>query len=70
MRGHHRERAQAIVLIALMMAVLSRPDARDTTSLPYQDIGWSLFAYTEGRLLAPAMTEPRPGLLPILWSGF
>jgi aspartyl-tRNA(Asn)/glutamyl-tRNA(Gln) amidotransferase subunit A len=25
---------------ALMMAVLSRPDARDTMSLPYQDIAW------------------------------
>ena len=26
---------------ALMMSVLSRPDARDTMSLPYQDIDWS-----------------------------
>lgn len=26
---------------ALMMAVLSRPDARDATRLSYQDIGWS-----------------------------
>jgi len=25
---------------ALMMGVLSRPDARDTMSLPYQEIGW------------------------------
>ena len=25
---------------ALLMRVLSRPDARDTMSLPYQDIAW------------------------------
>ena len=28
---------------ALMMQVLSRPDARDSMSLPYQDIAWSEF---------------------------
>jgi endoglycosylceramidase len=34
------------------------------------DVGWSLFAYADGKLLQPGTSVPRPGLLPILQSGF
>jgi hypothetical protein len=35
-----------------------------------RDVGWSLFAYADGKLLQPGTSVPRPGLLPILQSGF
>lgn len=35
-----------------------------------QDIGWSLFAYTNGKLLASGTSLPQSGLLPLLQAGY
>lgn len=49
---------------ALMMRYLSRPDARDATSLPFQACGWSLATQSVQGLKVGLMLDPGVGLEP------